>query len=305
VRRRFYKNWYRSKKKAFTRYAARLSSGAADMGAELDRMKKHCSVIRVLAHTQMKKLKLRQKKAHLMEIQINGGTVAEKVDWGKNLFEKKVPVSAVFSNNDMIDTLGVTRGKGVQGVITRWGVFRLVRKTHRGLRKVACIGAWHPARVRYTCARAGQLGYHHRTEINKKIYRIGTAANADGKFNPNAQTESDLTIKSITPLGGFPHYGELNEDYVMLRGTVLGPKKRVITLRKSLVPQTKRAALEEIALKFIDTASKFGHGRFQTKKEKDDFMGPLKARAVVGGAAAPAAAGAVAAGGPAPAEVDQ
>ena len=25
---------------------------------------------------------------------------------------------------------------------------------------------------------------------------------------------SDLTEKAITPLGGFPHYGEVNEDYV-------------------------------------------------------------------------------------------
>jgi large subunit ribosomal protein L3e len=303
VKRRFYKNWYRSKKKAFTRYAQNLAANPNSVKDELARMKKHCSVIRVLAHTQIRKIKLRQKKAHLMEIQINGGTVAEKVDWGYNLFEKKVPVDTVFSQNDMIDVIGVTRGKGVQGVITRWGVFRLVRKTHRGLRKVACIGAWHPARVRYTCARAGQQGFFHRTEMNKKIYRLGKAANepvkdSGLKFNPNAQTEADLTVKAITPLGGFPHYGEVNEDYVMVRGTVVGPKKRVLTLRKSLVPQTKRFALEEIQLKFIDTSSKMGHGRFQTKKEKDDFMGPLKPRA---GAPVSAIANAPAAGAAAPA----
>merc|ERR1712117_963128 len=42
----------------------------------------------------------------------------------------------------------------------------------KGLRKVACIGAWHPSRIQFTVARAGQKGYHHRTEINKKIYDI-------------------------------------------------------------------------------------------------------------------------------------
>lgn len=193
------------------------------------------------------------------------------------MFEKKIPVDTVFSNNDMIDCIGVTRGKGVQGVVTRWGVFRLARKTHRGLRKVACIGAWHPARVRYTCARAGQDGYHHRTEVNKKIFRIGKAAVGEDKAeNPNAQTEHDLTVKSITPMGGFPHYGVVNEDYIMLKGTVVGTKKRVITLRKSLLAQTSRNAQEEVQLKWIDTSSKIGHGRFQTKKEKDDFMGPTK-----------------------------
>jgi large subunit ribosomal protein L3e len=177
----------------------------------------------------------------------------------------------------MIDTLGVTKGRGYTGVVSRWGVARLPRKTHRGLRKVACVGAWHPARIRFTVSRHGQHGYHHRTEINKKIYRIGKAVKKeDGSFNANATTTQDLTIKAITPLGGFPHYGQVNEDYLMLKGAVLGVKKRVITLRKSLIPQTKRFALEEIDLKFIDTSSKFGHGRFQTKAEKDAFLGPLK-----------------------------
>jgi len=174
---------------------------------------------------------------------------------------------------------------GFAGVVSRWSVTRLPRKTHRGLRKVACIGAWHPARVRFTCARTGQDGYHHRTEINKKVYRVGKASMNEGKFTPNAQTEQDLTVKSITPLGGFPHYGNVDEDYLMIKGTVVGPKKRVITLRKSLVPQTSRVSQEEIQLKFIDTSSKFGHGRFQTKKEKDEFMGPMKHTS-----AAPAAA---------------
>jgi len=59
------------------------------------------------------------------------------------------------------------------GVTSRWHTRKLQRKTHKGLRKVACIGAWHPSRVAFSVARAGQKGYHHRTEMNKKIYRIG------------------------------------------------------------------------------------------------------------------------------------
>jgi large subunit ribosomal protein L3e len=281
IKRRFYKNWYKSKKKAFDRYATRVTSADnKDMQTELDRMKKYCQVIRVLAHTQIRKVKLRQKKAHLMEIQINGGSVADKVQFGFELFENKLPVKTVFSENEMIDVIGVTKGRGYNGVITRWGITRLPRKTHRGLRKVACIGSWHPSRVQFGVARAGQMGYHHRTEQNKKIYRIGDAAMPEGgAFNPNATTAQDLTEKAITPLGGFPHYGEVNEDYVMLKGCVPGVKKRVITLRKSCVPQTSRTALEEINLMFIDTASKFGHGCFQTKKEKDEFFGVTKASA--------------------------
>jgi large subunit ribosomal protein L3e len=71
VKRRFYKNWYKSKKKAFTKYAKRMSENKAAFDREVARIKKHCTVIRVLAHTQIKKVGLRQKKAHLMEIQVS------------------------------------------------------------------------------------------------------------------------------------------------------------------------------------------------------------------------------------------
>merc|ERR1712072_432290 len=195
------------------------------------------------------------------EIQVNGGSVADKVQFIRDHFEKPVSIDTVFEQDEMIDTVAVTKGKGFEGVVTRWGVTRLPRKTHKGLRKVACIGAWHPARVSYSVPRAGQNGYHHRTEINKKVYRIAEGSKGEGKVANNASTEFDLTVKGITPVGGFPHYGEVNEDFVMLKGAVTGVKKRVITLRKSLLTQTSRPALEKIALKFIDTSSKFGHGR--------------------------------------------
>lgn len=69
----------------------------------------------------------------------------------------------------MIDTIAITKGHGFEGVTARWGTKKLPRKTHKGLRKVACIGAWHPSRVKYSVPRAGQDGYHHRTELNKKV----------------------------------------------------------------------------------------------------------------------------------------
>ncbi|XP_066336734.1 large ribosomal subunit protein uL3-like [Miscanthus floridulus] len=276
VRRRFYKNWCKSKKKAFTKYALKYDSdaGKKEIQLQLEKMKKYSSVVRVIVHTQIKKMKgLKQKKAHLMEIQVNGGTIADKVDYGYKFFEKEVPVDAVFQKDEMIDIIGVTKGKGYEGVVTRWGVTRLPRKTHRGLRKVACIGAWHPARVSYTVARAGQNGYHHRTEMNKKVYKIGKV----GQESHDASTEFDRTEKDITPMGGFPHYGIVKGDYLMIKGCCVGPKKRVVTLRQSLLKQTSRLALEDIKLKFIDTSSKFGHGRFQTTDEKQRFYGKLKA----------------------------
>jgi len=267
--RRLYKNWYRAKGKAFTKHSKKF---AADKGKsndrELARMKRYCSVIRVVAHTQTRLIKLRQRKAHVMEIQINGGDASAKVDFAKGLLEHKVPVDSVFAQDELIDTLAATKGKGFEGVTTRWGTTKLPRKTHKGLRKVACIGAWHPSRVRYSVPRAGQNGYHHRTEINKKILKIGKMGDAKNDF--------DITEKTITPMGGFPHYGVVSEDYLMIKGSCPGVKKRCITLRKSLLPPVKRINSEPANLKFIDTASKFGHGRFQTAEEKKKFMGPLK-----------------------------
>jgi len=284
-KRRFYKNWSNSKKKAFTTYARKWAeeSGKKQIESDIAKIKKYCKVVRILAHTQTKLLRKRQKKAHLMEIQLNGGSIADKVDWAREKFEQPIPVSSVFDQDELIDIIGVTKGRGVKGVTSRWHTKKLPRKTHKGLRKVACIGAWHPSRVQYSVARAGQKGYHHRTEINKKIYRIGLGIHTkDGKVvKNNAATEFDPTEKTITPVGGFPHYGDVRNDFIMIRGAIVGPRKRVITLRKSLLTSFRRRLSEKITLKFIDTSSKWGHGRFQTPEEKRNFMGPLKKELMV------------------------
>merc|ERR1712128_277869 len=279
-RRRFYKNWHKSKKRAFTNASKKWTDdvGKKEIEADLAKIKKYCCTVRIIAHTQVKLLRKRIKKAHIMEIQLNGGSVADKVDFAVSHFEKQIPIGEVFAQDEMIDIIGVTKGKGVKGVTSRWHTKKLPRKTHKGLRKVACIGAWHPSRVQFTVARAGQKGYHHRTEINKKVYRVGAGyAMKDGKLvQNNGSTEVDITDKSINPVGGFVHYGLVKNDFVLIKGGVMGPKKRAITLRKSLLKQTSRAAMENVNLKFIDTTSKMGHGRFQTIEEKKSFMGPLK-----------------------------
>lgn len=159
-------------------------------------------MLTIYVSVQMRLLPLRQKKSHLMEVQLNGGTISDKVDWAREKLEQAVAVSTVFTQDEMIDVIGVTKGHGYKGVTSRWHTKKLPRKTHRGLRKVACIGAWHPARVAFSVARAGQKGYHHRTEINKKIYKMGQGYHTkDGKLmKNNASTEYDLTNKSINPL---------------------------------------------------------------------------------------------------------
>jgi large subunit ribosomal protein L3e len=180
-------------------------------------------------------------------------------------------VDSIFDVNEVIDVIAVTKGHGFSGVTSRWGTKKLPRKTHKGLRKVACIGAWHPSHVQWTVARAGQDGYHHRTSVNHKIYRIGK-----GNDENNAATDFDVTSKTITPMGGFVRYGEVKNDFVILKGSCPGNKKRVMTLRKSMFVHRTRKALEKVELKWIDTSSKFGHGAFQSREEKRAYMGTLK-----------------------------
>merc|ERR1711964_62025 len=103
------------------------------------------------------------------------------------------------------------------------------------------------------------------------VYRIGK-----GSDEKNAATEFDVVPKTITPMGGFVNYGEVKNDYIMLKGSAPGVKKRVMTLRKSMFTHTSRKALEKVELKWIDTSSKFGHGAYQTPAEKRQYEGVLK-----------------------------
>lgn len=261
-RRNYYKNWYKSKKKAFSHY--KYDSDCVTK--KFEKIKKYCSIIRCIGASNVKETGLKQKKADILEIQINGGSFEEKVRFSEKMLGKEVSISDIFSQDELIDVIGITKGKGFAGVITRWGVTKLPRKTHRGSRKVACVGSWHPSRVAYTVARAGQNGFHHRTQINVKIYRIGKSLDIK-----NAFTDYENTPKNINPMGGFPRYGVIRSDFLILRGCLMGPKKRVLRLRKSLICKKKNDSLQNTIIKFIDTSSKWGHGRFQTSNEKKNF----------------------------------
>merc|ERR1711957_945272 len=132
-----YKNFKGSKGKAFDKYHKFFTTepGKKTYEEKMNKIAKYCQVVRVIAHTQIDLL---------------------KVAWAKEHMEKAVAVKQVFQESEMIDVLGVSKGHGFEGVTHRWGTKKLPRKTHKGLRKVACIGAWHPARVFFSVARAGQ-----------------------------------------------------------------------------------------------------------------------------------------------------
>lgn len=112
-------NRYKCKKKAFTKASKKWQDelGRKSIEKDFKKMIRYCSVVRVIAHTQMKLLKQRQKKAHIMEIQLNGGTIEDKVKWAREHLEKPIPIDSVFAQDEMIDCIGVTKGKGYKGML--------------------------------------------------------------------------------------------------------------------------------------------------------------------------------------------
>jgi len=168
---------------------------------------------RVLAATQPRLTGIPKKKPDIMEIKVGGGKIEEQFMYVKKLLGKTVTVEDVFKEGQFVDAISVSKGKGWQGPVKRWGVRILQHKANKTKRGIATLGPWGPARVLYTVPRAGQMGYHQRTEFNKRILKIGK----DGK--------------EVTPEGGFLRYGPVRSMYIMMGGSVPGPAKRLIRLR--------------------------------------------------------------------------
>jgi len=224
---------------------------------------KHSVFFRFLCSTFIK-TNSNIRKRYMFETDIIGGSAKTKLEFWLKLNQKKIFINSIFHENDIIDTIGITKGHGTKGVVSRWGITRLPRKTHRGLRKVACIGPWTPSRVAWTIARAGQKGYHKRTLFNKKIYKIGSEEN----FSYYSNSLSDSIIKSVNCMGGFKKFGFINNDYIIIKGSIPGSSKRPIIMRKNIKNKISSLITEKIILKYVDTSSKRGHGRFESSADK-------------------------------------
>lgn len=160
---------------------------------------------------------LSQKKPFVWEIPIGGKDMKSKIDYVVNNFGKQVNIKDVFEAGQFIDISAITRGKGVEGPITRFGVKRKQHKSRKSVRALGTLGPISPAVVTYTVPRQGQRGFHQRTEYNKRILIIS-----------NSDKDSDF---KINPKGGFEHYGLVKNDYIIVKGSVAGVPKRLIKMR--------------------------------------------------------------------------
>jgi len=195
------------------------------------------SEIRGIFQSQPYRISLPRKKPDIIEIKLNSiGDPTEEFNFALDLLGKEIRARDVFVEGEIIDVISVTKGKGFQGPVKRYGIKILTRKNNKIQRAVACIGPWHPARVRYSVPRPGQLGYHQRTEYHKRIMLIG-------------ENEEE-----INPKGGFVNYGKISGDYILLLGSVPGPKKRLIRLRKTIRP-LKTFSIKSPEITFINRES--------------------------------------------------
>lgn len=173
--------------------------------------------VRAIVHTQPILSGVTRRKPHLFEVKIGGGeTIQEQFDYVNSILGKETRATDILKDGQIVDTSSISIGKGFQGPVKRWGIRILQHKSRGTKRGVGAIGPWKPHHMFYTVPRAGQLGYHQRTDYNKRILKIGE----DGD--------------EITPPGGFIRYGIIRGDYMILQGSITGHRKNLIKMRYAL-----------------------------------------------------------------------
>ena len=196
--------------------------------------------VRLITYTQPYRITGVPKKGPDVMEQKVGGDAAEALDYAISKLGNEIKVSEVFGEGAFIDVLSITKGKGFQGPVKRWGVITLDAKHARSSkhRRVGTLGPWNPHHVRWTVPQAGQMGFHQRTEYNKRVLKIGENG------------------EEITPKGGFPHYGVVRNEYVLVAGSVPGPVKRLVRMRDAIRPPFEQ--YEGVNLIYVSTSSKQG-----------------------------------------------
>lgn len=199
------------------------------------------SEIRVITYTDPKNITgVPKKNSDIMESSISGANIHDKFEYAKSILGKEIRIGDIFKNGNLVDVAAITTGKGTQGPVKRWGIMLMKGKHSRqgSLRQVGTLGPFRPAHVNWRVPQMGQTGFHQRTEFNKRIFKIGT--------NPD----------EINPTSGFINFGLVRNDYVLIKGSVPGPSKRLIRLRDPM--RAKKLSAGEPQIMHISTQSHQG-----------------------------------------------
>ncbi len=170
--------------------------------------------VRVITHTQPSLVSGVPKKApEIMETRVGGGSLEDRLGYAKSLLGREVRVTDFAVEGQVVDVCAVTKGKGFKGHHTRWGTKLLSHKNSKHRRMVGTLGPHNPSYVNPRVPQAGQVGYHQRTEYNKLILRIGEKG------------------EDVSPKGGFVSYGLVQGPYLLIKGSIPGPTKRLVRFR--------------------------------------------------------------------------
>jgi large subunit ribosomal protein L3 len=197
--------------------------------------------VRLLVHTQPHLISgVPSKVPNLFEVRISGEVAAERRSFALEQIGHELTADQLAKEGEFLDLIGVTKGKGFQGHIKRWGVKLQPHKNSKHRRMIGTLGPHNPSFVTYRIPQAGQMGYHRRTVYNLRVLRVVR----DPRNDP------------VTPLGGFPHYGEVRSSCLVLHGSLPGPAKRLLRFRLPIRRQV--SSVEKVDLRYLSTRSKQG-----------------------------------------------
>jgi len=192
-----------------------LESALKDMESELD----GAVGVAAIAYSIPRDAGLPQKKPLIMEVEVGGGDVKQRFGYLSGLIGGSVPAEDLVKPGAFMDVISVSKGKGFQGPVKRFGIKRKQHKSRKSVREPGTLGPWHPSAVMRSVPMAGQMGFHQRVEYNKRILAVG-----------------DESERPVTPPGGFLHFGIIRGKYALVDGSVPGPTRRPVIIRYPLRP---------------------------------------------------------------------
>lgn len=176
--------------------------------------------LRVKVSTTPSETTIGKKKPDVLELAVSG-SLEDQITFAVSKLGQEVKVSDVFAGGELVDSHGITTGKGHQGAVKRFGVKLTSHKSEKKRRHAGNVGAWTPSRVLTTIPMPGQHGYHERTEWNKWVIKVSQ--------NP----------EDVNPSCGFRAYGLVKNDFLLVKGSLQGPKKRMVTLVRATRPNDR------------------------------------------------------------------
>lgn len=186
--------------------------------------------VRLIVYTQPKLTGIGAKKPKVVEIAL-GGTKDEKLAYVTEKLGKEILIEEVFKEGNLVDIHAITTGKGFQGPVKRHGVMLRHHKSEKA-RRANVRGSWTGPKM-WTAPHSGKMGFHQRIDYNKWLLKIGK--------NP-----ADVTSSS-----GLNGFGVVKNSFALIKGSVPGTKKRVVTLTRPIRPSKKNVPQEAPSIKAI------------------------------------------------------